>query len=119
MEKQRNYLMRKLQQTKSSLETEKFRILKDFEMDKLEMLKKIEELLMLNDILIGQKTIYDSKGNKISTKEVMNILNPAIEGGKVTIREVVSKLTQKFLTTRSVGIQAKQQVSKSNKVSLS
>jgi hypothetical protein len=76
IEKQRNYLMRKLQETKNNMETSKFRILKDFEVEKLDLLKKIEELLMLNDILAGQRMIYDMKGQKIDTKEILDMLNP-------------------------------------------
>lgn len=76
IEKQRNYLMRKLQQTKNNMETDKFRIMKDFEVEKLDLLKKIEELLMLNDILAGQRVIYDTKGHKIDTKEILDMLNP-------------------------------------------
>ena len=77
LEKQRNYLMNKLQNTKSNLESEKFAQLKEFEMEKLEMLKKIEELLSLNDILVGSKRIFDDEGNTIDTVEVMSILSPA------------------------------------------
>lgn len=76
IEKQRNYLMRKLQDTKNNMETNKFKILKDFEVEKLDLLKKIEELLMLNDILAGQKMIYDMKGKKIDTQEILSMLNP-------------------------------------------
>lgn len=79
LEKQRDYLMRKLQQTKSNLESEKFAQLKEYEMDKLEMLKKIEELLRLNDILVGSKRIFDGEGNPVDTIEVMSILNPATD----------------------------------------
>lgn len=77
LEKQRNYLMRKLQTTKGNLESEKFAQLKEFEVEKLEMLKKIEELLRLNDILVGSKRIYDARGNSVDTLEVMSLLNPA------------------------------------------
>ena len=76
IEKQRNYLMRKLQETKNNMETNKFTILKEFEVEKLDLLKKIEELLMLNDILAGQRMIYDMKGHKIDTKEILDMLNP-------------------------------------------
>lgn len=72
--------MRKLQETKSNLESEKFNQLKDFEMEKLEMLKKIEELLMLNDILVGSKRIFNDKGEAIDTLEVMSILSPPDNG---------------------------------------
>lgn len=68
--------MKKLQETKNNMETNKFRILKDFEVEKLDLLKKIEELLMLNDILAGQKMIYDMKGKKIDTQEILGMLNP-------------------------------------------
>jgi type II secretory pathway component HofQ len=77
LEQQRNYLMNKLQNTKSNLESKKFAQLKEFEMEKLEMLKKIEELLSLNDILVGSKRIFDDEGNTINTLEVMSILSPA------------------------------------------
>lgn len=76
IEKQRNYLMRKLQDTKNNMETDKFSILKDFEVEKLDLLKKIEELLMLNDILAGQRMIYDMKGEKINTNDILEMLNP-------------------------------------------
>lgn len=76
IEKQRNYLMRKLQQTKNNMESDKFRLLKDFEVEKLDLLKKIEELLMLNDILAGQRVIYDARGQKIDTQEILDMLNP-------------------------------------------
>ena len=58
------------------METDKFKILKDFEMEKLDLLKKIEELLMLNDILAGQGIIYDMSGQKIDTREILEMLNP-------------------------------------------
>jgi hypothetical protein len=58
------------------METEKFQYLKEFEVEKLDLLKKIEELLMLNDILAGQKMIYDMKGKKIDTHDILNMLNP-------------------------------------------
>jgi hypothetical protein len=71
--------MNKLQDTKSNLESEKFAQLKEFEMEKLEMLKKIEELLSLNDILVGSKRIFDDSGNSIDTLEVMSILSPIVD----------------------------------------
>jgi hypothetical protein len=94
IEKQRNYLMRKLQDTKNNMETNKFTILKEFEVEKLDLLKKIEELLMLNDILAGQRMIYDMKGKKIDTKEILDMLNPfqlikSVHGNKgktITVR---------------------------------
>lgn len=76
MEKQRDYLMKKLQTTKNNLETEKFALMKDFEMEKLDLLKKIEELLVLNDILAGQSALIDMKGDKIETNEILQMLNP-------------------------------------------
>ena len=74
--------MNKLQDTKSNLESEKFAHLKEYEMEKLEMLKKIEELLSLNDILVGSKRIYDDSGNTIDTLEVMSILSPIVDEDK-------------------------------------
>ena len=68
--------MRKLQQTKTNMETDKFGIMKNFEVEKLDLLKKIEELLMLNDILAGQRVIYDTKGQKIDTQEILDMFNP-------------------------------------------
>ena len=68
--------MRKLQQTKNNMETDKFGIMKNFEVEKLDLLKKIEELLMLNDILAGQRVIYDTKGQKIDTQEILDMFNP-------------------------------------------
>lgn len=110
--------MRKLQQTKSNLESEKFNQLKDFEMEKLEMLKKIEELLSLNDILVGSKRIYDDYGNSLDTLEVMSILSPAEDAyrsegsSKLTIRSIISKLKEKFIPTNEQGVQAKEIKSK-------
>lgn len=112
LEKQRNYLMKKLQETKSSLETEKFSLLKGFEIEKLELLKKIEELLMLNDILIGQKKIYGNDSKKISTEEIMSILTPASLEGSVTIRDVVRNLQKKYLLTNEISIQTETSESK-------
>ena len=117
--------MRKLQQTKSNLESEKFTQLKEFEMEKLEMLKKIEELLMLNDILVGSKRIFDDKGNTIDTIEVMSILSPVEDYNqrkknsslivdftpKVTIRGIIEKLTEKYLETKEISIQTEERKS--------
>ena len=97
--------MKKLQETKSSLETEKFSLLKQFEIEKLELLKKIEELLMLNDILIGQKKIYGKDSQKISTEEIMSILTPATLEGSITIRDVVKKLQNKYLKVKDGSMQ--------------
>lgn len=68
--------MKKLQDTKNNLETDKFKILKEFEMEKLDLLKKIEELLVLNDILAGQRLVYDMSGKKIDTREILDLFNP-------------------------------------------
>ena len=76
IEKQRNYLMKKLQNTKNNMETDKFRVLKNFEMEKLDLLKKVEELLVLNDVLAGQRIVYDMGGHKIDTQEILDMLNP-------------------------------------------
>lgn len=76
MEKQRDYLMKKLQTTKNNLETEKFSLMKDFEMERLDLFKKIEELLVLNDILAGQSALIDMKGRQIDTNEILQMLNP-------------------------------------------
>lgn len=76
MEKQRDYLMKKLQTTKNNLETEKFTLMKDFEMERLDLFKKIEELLVLNDILAGQSALVDMKGQQIDTNDILQMLNP-------------------------------------------
>lgn len=124
MEKQRNYLMRKLQDTKNNMETEKFQYLKEFEVEKLDLLKKIEELLMLNDILAGQKMIYDMKGKKIDTHDILSMLNPfqliknvhekngktgskrdfsgIKDDSQVTIKDIVNNISQKYIETKSV-----------------
>lgn len=128
IEKQRNYLMKKLQDTKNNMETKKFIILKDFEVEKLDLLKKIEELLMLNDILAGQKMIYDMKGKKIDTQEILGMLNPfqliknihgqkgknnkealSIEqqanyNGNLTIKDIMNNLSQKYIDSKGVGL---------------
>ena len=79
LEKQRDYLMKKVQAKKGTAETEKFDLVKTFELEKLDMHKKMEELLTLNDVLAGQKRIVDTAGNKIDTSELMSILNPSID----------------------------------------
>lgn len=120
LEKQRDYLMRKLQQTKSNLESEKFAQLKEYEMDKLEMLKKIEELLRLNDILVGSKRIFDGEGNPVDTIEVMSILNPATDSRfpcrnltqdssrKLTVRDIIEKLKKRFIPCEDKSVQARE-----------
>ena len=68
--------MKKLQTTKNNLETEKFSLMKDFEMERLDLFKKIEELLVLNEILAGQSALIDMKGRQIDTNEILQMLNP-------------------------------------------
>lgn len=76
------------------------------------MLKRTEELLRLNDILIGEKRIYDESGNKLKTLEVLNILSPpgaeddpSGARKRLKIGDIISNLTKKYLVKRNVEVQ--------------
>lgn len=88
--------------------------MKQFEIEKLEMLKRMEELLRLNDILVGEKRIYDDSGKKLNTLEVFRILSPTEEGTgemglegkkKIRVTDIIANLSKRFLKKKDVEVQ--------------
>lgn len=88
--------------------------MKQFEIEKLEMLKRMEELLRLNDILVGEKRIYDDSGKKLNTLEVFRILSPTEEGTgemgmegkkKITVTDIIANLSKRFLKKKDAEVQ--------------